>query len=82
MSKRILFIVEGRKTEPTFLKRLLSGLGVTDEHLIFVFGTNIHVLFEKVFGTDDSEDINLLGALREGESEKERVILSGDYSLR
>ncbi len=80
MSKRILFIVEGRKTEPTFLKRLLSGLGVTDEHQIFVFGTNIHVLFEKVFGTDDSEDINLLGALREGESEKERVILSGDYS--
>lgn len=80
MSKRILFIVEGRKTESTFLKRLLSGLGITDEHRIFVFGTNIHVLYGKVFGTGDPEAIDLLGALREGAIENERGVLSQDFS--
>lgn len=80
MSKRILFIVEGKKTERTFLKRLLSGLGITDERNIFVFGTNIFVLYEKVFGKGDSEDIDLLGALREGAGAKDREILSKDYS--
>lgn len=81
MTKRILFIVEGRRTEPRFLKKIMSVLGLADEKEIYSVGTNIHALYESIFGDGDPEDTDLLLALKSRTTDVEdRKILSGSYS--
>jgi len=81
MTKRILFIVEGERTEDRFVRKMMKVFGIADERKTYVYGTNIHVLYESVFGDSDPEDVDLLLALKSGtEDEDEKKMLSGSYS--
>ena len=81
MTKRILFIVEGRRTEPRFLKKIMSVLGLADEKEIYSVGTNIHALYESVFGNSDPEDTDLLLELKSRATDPhDKEILSGSYT--
>ncbi len=81
MTKRILFIVEGQRTEERFIRKMMREFSLTEERETYVYGTNIHVLYESVFGKDDPEDTDLLLALKsQTESKEEKRILSESYS--
>lgn len=80
MTKRILFIVEGKKTEPRFIKKMMSTLGLAEEKEIYSFGTNIHVLYDKVFGNADPEEVDLLLSLKSIADDEGKQILSQSYT--
>lgn len=78
--RRILFIVEGKKAEPRFLKKLISSFDVAEERNIYSFGTNIHSLYQKIFSGGDMEDIDFLMELKQYADEEGRTILSQKYT--
>ncbi len=81
MAKRILFIVEGERTEDRFIRKMMSVFGIVDERKTYVYGTNIHVLYDSVFGNGDPGDTDLLLALKsQTDDEEEKKILSESYS--
>ncbi len=80
MSKRILFIVEGKRTEPRFIKKIMSVLGLAEEKEIYSFGTNIHVPDDKVFGDADPEEVDLLLSLKSIADDEDKKILSQSYT--
>ena len=81
MTKRILFIVEGRKTEPRFIRKMMKSFNISDESQTYVYGTNIHVLYNSVFSEGDPEDVDLLLSLKsQSDSEDDRRLLSMDYT--
>ncbi len=81
MTKRILFIVEGRKTEPRFIRKMLASFNISDESQTYVYGTNIHVLYKSVFSKGDPEDVDLLLSLKsQAENEKDKELLSMEYT--
>ena len=80
MSRRILFIVEGEVTEPRFLKKILGCYGIAEEHQVFSYNTNIHVLYEMLFSGNDEESLDLLTTLKETASEEDIPTLSERYS--
>lgn len=81
MTKRILFIVEGRRTEPRFIRKMLKSFNISDESQTYVYGTNIHVLYNSVFANGDPDDVDLLLSLKShADNDKDREMLSKEYS--
>lgn len=70
MKNKILFIVEGNKTEPNVLKHLVNTLGIESSQL-YSYNTNIYSLYNKLKNTfDDDDEYDLLSFLIELEEEK------------
>lgn len=79
MSK-VLFVVEGVKTEPRFLKKMLGFYQPIDDSEIYSVGTNIHVLYQEMFVNNDPEDMDLLGVLKSISNTAQNDILSQHFS--
>ena len=67
---KILLIVEGAKREVELVEKLLQEYKVKVEREIYVYGTNIYELYEKVFlgNEDEMDSIDLLQKLKEKDS--------------
>lgn len=58
MSKNILFILEGERTEPRFLKKIVTLMRTFDDYEIFSYGTNLYRMLDGMF-IDDEIDTDL-----------------------
>lgn len=72
MSKNILFIVEGEKTEPRLIEKIWrSFYPDNDEYRILSFKTNIHRLADQLFAGDNiDEDLDLVRTILSYENEE------------
>ena len=81
--KRILFIVEGERTEPLFVHRMFEAFGFGDTHDVVSVRTNVHELLVKLkrdYG-DDIESVDLQAALGEYlPDERSRLVLEGSFT--
>ena len=83
MSKRkILVIVEGEKTDFNLMQRILKLYGISEEHNIISYNTNIYALYNQLpENYEEYDDFDLLQLLKETETnEEKRAILSERYS--
>lgn len=82
MSKNILFVVEGERTEPRLLKRLVKVMRTFENYEIFSYNTNIHKMLEGMFiGDEIDSDLDFLEYLRSRKcGEEERKTLSRSFS--
>lgn len=65
MTDSALFIVEGSKAEPKFLRKLY-GCYVGNDAEIVSYGTNVHVLIDSLFDGDElDEDLDIMNIIRE-----------------
>ncbi len=80
-NRRILFIVEGQRSEPRFLNKMHELLLGTKLENIHVLGRSIHQLLrEIVVNGHIDDDLDIVSLLREDANEDELVILSHDFS--
>lgn len=65
--RQVLFVVEGKKTDPKVVKTALEALGVeTDGYSILSFGTNLHSLIRLITDGGHDEEVDFAGVeLRE-----------------
>lgn len=78
---KILFIVEGAKTDKRLMQEILAIYNITNDHEVYSYNTNLHHLYRVLSQYDEWNDIDLLNALKEHERDKDRKeILSGNYS--
>lgn len=65
--KRILFVVEGEKTEPSLIRGMFEAFGLGDTREVVSVGTNIHEFLRFLIQTygEDIESVELRDALRE-----------------
>ena len=59
MSNKILFLVEGEKTEPEIIKNIASKF-ISPNNEIISYGTNIYDLYNKLEENTDLDLLNLL----------------------
>jgi hypothetical protein len=82
MSGNALFIVEGARAEPRFLKQMWRLYLGEDAH-VYSYNTNIHTLIKALFNEGDEldEDIDILQFLRLNEEDAEgKKLLSKKYT--
>ena len=79
---KILVIVEGAKTDFNLMKRLLNIYGISENHQIVSYNTNIYTLYNQLPDNyDDYDNIDLLQLLKEREKdESKRALLDERYS--
>lgn len=81
MSK-ILIIVEGPKTEVALMRKLLGIYGISDNHEIYSYKTNIYELYNRL--PDDPKEyeyIDLLQILKDREQDPKKLnLLNQNYS--
>ncbi len=78
---KILIIVEGAKTELRLMSRLLDVYGISDNHEIVSYKTNIYTLYKEMFIDNAPDEIDLLQLLKSRESnEEERQKLDASYT--
>ena len=66
MTDSALFIVEGAKAEPRFLKKLYTCFVGERDAVVVSYGTNVHVLMDAFFSEGElDEDIDLLKLIGE-----------------
>lgn len=79
--RRVLYIVEGAKGEPRFLKKMHQVLFGTRPENIFVVGTTIHGLLRSVFPEGEAEEgLDIVSVLREISGEEHRDVLEKEFS--
>ena len=80
MSEKLLFVFEGKKTEPQIFKRLQNTLlsGITDFELYACYGSHIYSLY-KILEKD--EDLDIIELLREKNKQKLTGIARNDIAL-
>jgi hypothetical protein len=81
MSK-ILIIVEGPKTEVALMNKLLGIYGISEDHELYSYNTNIYELYSRLpDDPDDYQYIDLLQILKDREHEPDRLaLLNQNYS--
>ena len=68
--RKILVIVEGAKTDFNLMKRLLKIYGISDNHQIVSYDTNIYTLYNQLPENEEEyEDIDLQQILKEREKD-------------
>lgn len=73
MSKgKILICVEGEKEDKKLMEMLFNLYGISTQHEIVPYKTNIYQLYHDMFDEDDSEDMDLLQVLKAREQDVER----------
>ena len=82
MSKNILFVVEGERTEPRFLKRLVTATRTFKDYEIFSYSANVYKMLEGMFVDDDIDtDLDFLEYLRSCRSgENTDGVLDNEFS--
>jgi len=77
MSKNILFVVEGERTEPRFLKRLVTVMRTYKDYKVFSYSANIYRMLEGMFiNREIDEDLDFLEYLRScrGQTDPDKVL--------
>lgn len=69
MSK-ILMLVEGARTDVRLMDKLLDMYGISDDHELVSYNTNIYELYGQMFASGDPDSIDLLQLLKERESDE------------
>lgn len=78
---KILVLVEGAKMDYDLMEHLLGIYGISDDHQIFSYDTNIYVLYHAMFKDKDPDSFDLIQVLKEHEqNEEKRVLLNQNYS--
>lgn len=78
---KILFIVEGEKTEVKLMKRLLDQYGIAEQYQIFSYNTNIYALYNAMFRDTDPAEWDIQAHLKSRENNPEKkVILDQRFS--
>lgn len=84
MSKKnakILMLVEGAKTDVRLMKHLLDVYGISSNHEIVSYNTNIYTLYKDMFADHDPENIDLLQLLKSREpDENKKLVFDENYS--
>ena len=71
MSK-ILMLVEGAKTDVRLMEKLLDIYGISDNHELISYNTNIYELYREMFEDGDPDSIDLLQLLKEREPDADK----------
>ncbi len=72
MSRNILFVVEGGRSEPRFLDNLMRTFRSDEKYEVFTYGTNIHKMIEGMMvGGDIDYNLEFLDYLRSVNNNKE-----------
>ena len=82
MSKNILFVLEGEKTEPKFLKKIVSLMRIYDNYEIFSYRANLYQMLEGMLkdGEIDS-DLDFIEYLKSCKTNKEdQYVLEKKFS--
>ena len=81
-TRKILFIVEGKSTEPELIDKIYSACFSDEKYEVFPYNTNIHDLVERIFVEDEIDegfDLKLmLNSLCQDATKKE--ILKNEFS--
>lgn len=78
MSK-ILVIVEGEKTDVKLMRKLFDIYGISENHQLVSYNTNIYTLYHEMFEKSDPETVDLLQLLKERETDEEKKNIFNEY---
>lgn len=78
---KILFLVEGAKTDVRLMQKLLSVYGFDQKYEIVSYNTNIYTLYNEMFRDNDPADLDLLQVLKEHEKDpRKKPLFDQPYS--
>lgn len=78
---KILFLVEGAKTDVRLMQKLLSIYGFDQKYEIVSYNTNIYTLYNEMFRDNDPADLDLLQVLKEHERDpRKKPLFDQSYS--
>ena len=78
---KILFLVEGAKTDVRLMQKLLSIYGFDQKYEIISYNTNIYTLYNEMFRDNDPADLDLLQVLKEHEKDpRKKPLFDQSYS--
>lgn len=69
---KILILVEGEKTDVRLMRHLLNVYGISDNHTIVSYNTNIYTLYREMFADGDPSSMDILQLLKSQEKNEER----------
>lgn len=72
-------LVEGAKTDVKLMKHLLDVYGISSNHEIVSYNTNIYTLYKEMFYDNDPDSIDLLQLLKSRESDENKKALFDEY---
>lgn len=74
--RKILVIVEGAKTDYKLMKKIFDIYGISDNHSIISYNTNIYTLYNQLPENEEEyADIDLLQLLKERETDPKKLEL-------
>lgn len=74
--RKILVIVEGAKTDFNLMKRIFKIYGISDDHQVISYDTNIYTLYNQLPDDEEEyEDIDLQQLLKEREKDEKKLSL-------
>ena len=74
--RKVLFVVEGERDDPRFLRKLIGTFFEVRPENVFSYGTNIHALLESACGEDGIDgDVDLVQLLMERAGDEDRAML-------
>lgn len=78
---QILVLVEGEKTDVKLMRHLLNVYGISQNHEIVSYNTNIYELYNHMFRDEDPNTIDFLQLLKEHENDPtKKLIFDRSYS--
>lgn len=78
---KILFLVEGAKTDVRLMQKLLYVYGFDQKYEIVSYNTNIYTLYNEMFRDNDPADLDLLQVLKEHEKDpRKKPLFDQSYS--
>ena len=78
---KILFLVEGAKTDVRLMQKLLSIYGFDQKYELVSYNTNIYTLYNEMFRDNDPADLDLLQVLKEHERDpRKKPLFDQSYS--
>ena len=69
---KILMIVEGAKTDVKLMTHLLDMYGISRNHEIMSYNTNIYTLYREMFADGDPDSMDILQILKSRESDQDK----------
>ena len=78
---QILVLVEGERTDVNLMRHLLNVYGISQNHEIVSYNTNIYELYNHMFRDEDPNTIDFLQLLKEHENDPtKKLIFDRSYS--
>ena len=78
MAAKILILVEGEKTDVKLMNHLLQVYGISADHVVVSYNTNIYTLYKTMFVDNDPDTMDLLQLLKSREKDPQKKLLFDD----